>query len=213
MIIPIGKWVLRTACAQAAAWQRFGRPVYVNVNVSVQHVQESGFVAFVQQVLAETGLPASLLGVELVENKLVERVDVVTRTLSELMQLGVKVAVDDFGTGYSSLAYLKNLPVDTLKLDRSFVSGVPLSASDSAIVSAVLTMGRGLGLSVVAEGVETAAQLEYLVSQGCELAQGYYFSKPTELRHWEARLKASGVYQLPRHCGYVGVPSRPVLDS
>src|SRR5690606_15142746 len=137
---------------------------------------------------------------------------VVTHTLSELMRLGVRVAVDDFGTGYSSLAYLKNLPVDTLKIDRSFVSGVPLSVADSAIVSAVLTMGRGLGLSVVAEGVETADQLEYLVAQGCEVAQGYYFSKPVQLHQWEARLRASSAYQMPKPRAYSGFSSHPAMD-
>jgi diguanylate cyclase (GGDEF)-like protein len=180
--IPIGQWVLETACRQAKSWQRSdGSHVYVNVNVSAEHLQSIGFVDFIERVLVKTGLSAQALGLELVESSLADRRDVTTRVLARLLDLGVRVAIDDFGTGYSSLSYLKDFPVSSLKIDRSFVLGLPGDKRDTAIATAIVTMGHGLGLSVIAEGVETQEQLAALESLGCDAVQGYLLSRPLEL--------------------------------
>ncbi len=180
--IPIGQWVLETACRQAKSWQRKDNSLaYVSVNVSAEHLQSPGFVEFVENVLVKTGLPPHALGLELVESSLAHERDLTTRVLGRLLDVGVRVAIDDFGTGYSSLSYLKNFPVSVLKIDRSFVQGLPNDSRDTAIATAIITMSHGLGLSVIAEGVETAEQLEALKAKGCDAVQGYFLSRPLEL--------------------------------
>lgn len=180
--IPLGQWVIETACRNARTWQRGdGSHVYVNVNVSAEHLQSLGFVDFIERTLVETGLSPQALGIELVESSLADRRDVTTRVLSRLLDLGVRVAIDDFGTGYSSLSYLKDFPVTSLKIDRSFVLNLPGDRRDTAIANAIVTMGRGLGLNVIAEGVETAEQLAALEALGCDAVQGYFLSRPLEL--------------------------------
>jgi diguanylate cyclase (GGDEF)-like protein len=180
--IPIGRWVLETACRHAKGWQRKDNSsAYVSVNVSAEHLQSTGFVEFVEQVLAKTGLPAHALGLELVESSLAHERDLTTRVLGRLLDVGVRVAIDDFGTGYSSLSYLKNFPVSSLKIDQSFVQGLPNDSRDMAIATAIITMSHGLGLSVIAEGVETEEQLEALSAKGCDAVQGYFLSRPLEL--------------------------------
>lgn len=188
LIVPLGSWVLRQACAEAAAWQSYAPGIYVSVNVAPAQLKEADFVQDVMNALEASGLPPRCLTLEIVENCLVERLDTTSATLGQLRELGVRVAIDDFGTGYSSLQYLRRLPVDMLKLDRVFVDRLPTSREDAAIVSAVMTMGAGLGLTIVAEGVETQAQADYLAREGCPLAQGFLFSKPLHVEQWREKL-------------------------
>jgi EAL domain-containing protein (putative c-di-GMP-specific phosphodiesterase class I) len=189
--IPIGEWVLETACRQAKSWQRDdGTPSYVSVNVSAEQLQSPGFIDFVEQVLLKTGLSPHALGLELVESSLAHERDLTTRVLGRLLDVGVRVAIDDFGTGYSSLSYLKNFPVSVLKIDRSFVQGLPSDSRDTAISTAIISMSHGLGLKVVAEGVETAEQLEALKAQGCDAVQGYLLSRPLDLEAYRRFLDA-----------------------
>ena len=179
--IPIGQYVLELACKQAKAWQRAGgAPVYVSVNVAAEHLQSAGFVESIEHLLIKTGLPPTALALELVERSLANERDVTARVLGRLLDLGVRVAIDDFGTGYSSLSYLKNFPVSVLKIDRSFVQGLSTDPRDVAIVNATVTMAHGLGLTVVAEGVETEEQRRVLERQGCDAVQGYLLSRPLD---------------------------------
>jgi len=190
--IPIGQWVIETACREATSWQRGdGSAVYVNVNVSAEHLQSVGFVDFVEQVLAATGLSPKALGLELVESSLADRREITTRVLARLLDMGVRVAIDDFGTGYSSLSYLKDFPVSALKIDQSFVRGLPGDSRDAAIATAIITMGHGLGLSVTAEGVETQEQLAALETLGCDAVQGYFLSRPLDLAACQRFLSGS----------------------
>ncbi|HEY4306856.1 MAG TPA: bifunctional diguanylate cyclase/phosphodiesterase [Gemmatimonadaceae bacterium] len=192
-IVPLGEWVLREACLQAWRWLAEGRPLRVAVNLSAQQIARTDVVALVQRVLAETYLPPSLLEVEVTESVLATNVSHAAQVLNDLRDLGVRIALDDFGTGYSSLSYLRQLPVDVVKIDRSFVRELGDSQTADAVVNAVLAMARGLNLSVVAEGVETQSQLEYLRARGCDVAQGYLFGKPTSPA---ALLKLSAI--IPR---------------
>ena len=179
LIQSIGEWVLRTACHQAAQWQRAGYPpLLVSVNVSARQFRQLGFAELVASALEENGLSASCLELELTESVLMGHTDKNIAILGALKDLGLTIAIDDFGTGYSSLSYLKRLPIDTLKIDRSFVGDLPEDKDDAAIVDAVISMAHSLSLKVVAEGVETAQQLEFLRSRRCNLMQGYYFHTP-----------------------------------
>ena len=175
-IIVIGNWVLEEAVRQAAVWQNRGTPVTVSINVSALQFQQSDFVEIVASVLKCAGLAPHLLELELTESVLVKDVDEALGRLHALAALGVVMSIDDFGTGYSSLAYLKKFPISKLKIDRSFVTGLPQDESDRAIVSATIGMARGLKLKVVAEGVETMAQRDYLAELDCESFQGYLCS-------------------------------------
>ena len=175
-IIAIGNWVLVESVRQAAIWRLAGRPVIVSVNVSALQFQQADFVDRVAQALADADLPAGLLELELTESILVRDANEALARLYALADLGVSLAIDDFGTGYSSLAYLKKFPISKLKIDRTFVMGLPDDESDRAIVSATIGMARGLKLSVVAEGVETEAQRKYLEDLQCNALQGYLCS-------------------------------------
>ena len=179
LIVPIGRWVLREACREARALGDGGSPIeQLAVNVSAQELESRDYVAQLLSILAETRLDATRLELEITESSLMRRPEASTLTLQALRRAGVRLAIDDFGTGYSSLSYLKHFPIDTLKIDRSFIGDVERNEDDSAIVGAIIAMGRILRLRVVAEGVETRAQLDFLVRQGCAQAQGYYFSRP-----------------------------------
>jgi diguanylate cyclase (GGDEF)-like protein len=175
-IIAIGDWVLRRAVTQAAAWLAAGTPMAVSVNVSALQFQQPGFVDGVASVLREAGLPPPWLELELTESILIQDAQDAMLRLQALAQLGVKLAVDDFGTGYSSLAYLKRFPIGRLKIDRSFIGGLPGEESDVAIVQAIIHMGRALRLQIVAEGVENEAQRQFLQDAGCDLFQGYLYA-------------------------------------
>ncbi len=189
-IVPIGEWVLRQAVKQAAAWQAAGRPTVVSVNVSALQFQQPGFVDGVASVLREAGLAAPWLELELTESILLQDAQDAMLRLQALAQLGVKLAIDDFGTGYSSLAYLKRFPIGRLKIDRSFISGLPNDDSDAGIVRAIISMGRALRLQIIAEGVETLAQRDFLQQAGCDLYQGFLFSPALDVLAFEAKFSA-----------------------
>jgi diguanylate cyclase (GGDEF)-like protein/PAS domain S-box-containing protein len=179
LIIPIGRWVLKTACAQSVAWQKQGlSPVRLSVNLSMRQLGDEGIVAEVESVLAETGLRPDLLELEVTESTIMHNAERAVRVLTAIKNLGVRLAIDDFGTGYSSLAHLKRFPIDTLKVDRSFIREVHKDAEDRAIAEAIIAMGKTLSLTVVAEGVETPEQQAFLSDKLCDEMQGYYFSTP-----------------------------------
>jgi diguanylate cyclase (GGDEF)-like protein/PAS domain S-box-containing protein len=179
LIVPLGEQILRTVCMQLVRWQQAGIPVVrVAVNWSSVQLKNQCVVDLTKRVIQETGVDPELLGFEITEGALMLDVHEISAKLSELRALGIRIQIDDFGTGYSSLSYLRHLPIDTLKIDRSFIKQVDTNAADQAIVSAIFAMAKSLGLRVVAEGVETSAQLEILRNFNCELAQGIYFSYP-----------------------------------
>ena len=181
MILPIGRWVLQEACRQLRAWQERWpalAPLTIAVNLSARQLQHPGIVDEVRAALAAAGLDPQSLVLEITETAIMEQLDAAFTILTELRRLGVRLALDDFGTGYSSLSYLQRLPVDILKIDRSFVAGIAGSTEDSALARGILTLGQTLGLTTVAEGIETAEQLVALRELGCQLGQGYFFARP-----------------------------------
>ena len=179
LIGPIGEWVMREACSRARAWHEAShRPLQVAVNCSAQQFQREGFEEAVRDILRETGLPAGCLDLEITESIIVQRSEAVIARFQALDDMGVRISLDDFGTGYSGLSYLKRFAIHQLKIDQSFVRDISSDPDDAAIVSAIIAIAHSLGLEVVAEGVETAEQLAFLKSLGCDAAQGYYFSKP-----------------------------------
>ncbi len=185
LIVPVGAWVLRTACAQAAAWARAGLSMKVAVNLSARQFRDNGLAAVIQSALDAAGLPASQLELEVTESLLMEDSAGSQATLTRIKQMGIRISVDDFGTGYSSLAYLKRFPIDTLKIDRSFVKDLGVDPDDTAIVRAVIALARSLRLTVVAEGVETFEQLGFLREILCDQAQGYFISRPMDAAVFE----------------------------
>jgi EAL domain-containing protein (putative c-di-GMP-specific phosphodiesterase class I) len=175
LIVPIGEWVLREAFRQARAWQSPGRPLMISVNVSANQLARPTFVERLRRLLQDSALDPSLVELEVTENVIIEGAD---ETLDHIAALGVGIAIDDFGTGYSGLAYLKRLPIDTVKIDQSFVRDLTIDPDDAAIVTAITAMARSLNVDVVAEGVETEEQLAELVRLGCRRAQGYLLAQP-----------------------------------
>jgi diguanylate cyclase (GGDEF)-like protein/PAS domain S-box-containing protein len=181
LIVPIGQWALEAACRQARAWQQHypaDPPLVVCVNLSPRHFRRPGLVDEIVETLQNTRLEPSSLGLEITESAVMEDARSTVTTLRELAALGVQLAIDDFGTGYSSLSYLKHFPVSFLKIDRSFVYGLEEGSKDGAILEAVIGLARGLGMTAIAEGVESAEQLARLREMGCEMGQGYYFTRP-----------------------------------
>jgi diguanylate cyclase (GGDEF)-like protein len=179
LILDIGDFVLRDACARTRAWQDRGfGPMRIAVNISARHFQEKGFSERLMEILGETRLDPASLELELTETSIMENTDVAVKALARIRHLGVSVAIDDFGTGYSSLSYLKNLPIDTVKLDQSFVAGAATDPDDAALVMAIVTLAHHLRLRVIAEGVETEDQVAFLRLLKCDEAQGYLFGKP-----------------------------------
>ena len=192
LIVPIGAWVMRTACAQMQAWHAAGLgPLRLAVNLSARQFNEPNLVASIAAVLAETGLAPASLELELTESLFMHDVALAVSQLHDMKALGVQLSIDDFGTGYSSFAYLRTFPIDVLKIDRSFVGDVASDADDAAIVVSIIALAHNLKLRVVAEGVETAEQLDYLRRHGCDEAQGYYFSHPLPAQDIEAMLALS----------------------
>jgi EAL domain-containing protein (putative c-di-GMP-specific phosphodiesterase class I) len=179
LIGPLSEWVLREACRQNKAWQDAGLPrLRVSVNVSARQFEQRDIVRLVTEVLKETGLAPHYLELELTESTIMRNAEEAVSVLGDLHALGVTLAIDDFGTGYSSLSYLKRFPVDRLKIDRSFVSDIGESGDDRTITAAIIALGHSLQLQVIAEGVETAVQFDFLSSHSCDEMQGYFFSRP-----------------------------------
>jgi diguanylate cyclase (GGDEF)-like protein/PAS domain S-box-containing protein len=178
LILPIGEWVLRQACRRAVEWQNGTNTMRVAVNLSPRQFQQTNLVDVIDQVLRETGLAPEALELEITETTAMLNTERTMSTLAALRELGLQIAVDDFGTGHSSLNYLRRFPIDRVKIDREFVQGIEESASDRAIVSAIVTMAHGLRLAVTAEGVETEAQATFLREQQCEEVQGFLFGRP-----------------------------------
>jgi EAL domain-containing protein (putative c-di-GMP-specific phosphodiesterase class I) len=201
LIVPIGRWILREACRQARAWQDAGLPaVRVAVNISPVELRQKDFVTGVRTILAESGLAPCYLELELTETFLMPDSTSTAAVLHSLKKLGIQIALDDFGTGYSSLSHLKGFPIDTLKIDQSFVRDLPANTEDAVIVGLVVSMGKGLHMRVVAEGVETPEQLKALQRLACPQGQGYCFGKAmiaseftTLLERHAAQLRSSGI--------------------
>jgi diguanylate cyclase len=178
-IVPIGRWVLQEACRQAKSWLDADlAPMPIAINVSAVELRSAGFVQGVRAILQETGLDPQYLEFELTETALMQDHNSTSGVLGSLKDIGVQLTLDDFGTGYSSLSYLKRFPIDALKIDKSFVSGLCTNTGDANIVSAVINMGKSFGLNVIAEGVETREQFVRLQAQQCAEGQGHYFNAP-----------------------------------
>jgi diguanylate cyclase (GGDEF)-like protein/PAS domain S-box-containing protein len=202
LIVPIGAWVMRTACAQNKAWQDAGLGhLRVAVNLSARQFSATELLPGIEQVLLDTGLDPSCLELELTESLFMSDVTPAVDLLHRMKSLGVKLSIDDFGTGYSSFSYLSRFPIDVLKIDRSFVNDITIDANDAAIVASIIALAHNLRLSVIAEGVETAEQLDYLRHQGCDEMQGYYFSRPLPAQEFEQLLR--------QHRGLAAVEDEP----
>ncbi|MHC8375744.1 putative bifunctional diguanylate cyclase/phosphodiesterase [Pseudomonas sp. MDT1-16] len=181
LIVPLSKWVLAEACRQTCAWQAAGLPkIYMSVNISAIDFRQRDFVDGIEQTLKQTGMEPALLELEITEGVLMQNVETTVTALTRLKAMGVRLAIDDFGTGYSSLSYLQRFPIDVLKIDQSFIRGLSSDSNDAALVSAIISLGRSLKLTIIAEGVETLEQLDFLKAHQCEEGQGYYFSKAVE---------------------------------
>jgi diguanylate cyclase (GGDEF)-like protein/PAS domain S-box-containing protein len=202
LIMPIGEWVLRTACSQTRKWQDEGLPaVPVAVNVSAVQFRQENFSKLIDRVLRETGLAPEYLELELTESLLLSNAVVMFSVLRDLRAMGLKLAIDDFGTGYSSLSYLRRFPVGKLKIDRSFIRDVAVNPDDAAITTAIISMAKSLNLKVIAEGVEDEAQVSFLRAHQCDEIQGYYFSKPLAVDKVADKLRGIGEQSLAAKLG------------
>jgi EAL domain-containing protein (putative c-di-GMP-specific phosphodiesterase class I) len=182
LIGPISEWVLQAACTQNRRWLDAGLSCVVSVNISPQQFRGDGLVPLIAGALSDTRMDGRYLEIEITESTVMHAGERMVEMLHAIKKLGVHIAVDDFGTGYSSLSYLKRFPVDRLKIDRSFVQHIA-DADDAVIVRAIIALGHNLGLKVLAEGVETEEQIEFLRANGCDELQGYYFSQPVSAWH------------------------------
>jgi diguanylate cyclase (GGDEF)-like protein len=191
LILTLGRWVLERACAQAVTWHQRGFPLNMSVNVSARQLERTEFVQEVREALQENEMDPAMLTLEITETVLMRKPDDTARLLSELKALGVRIAVDDFGTGYSSLAYLRQFPVDSLKIDRTFITGLELSSEAHALTHTLIQLGKALGLQTLAEGVERHDQVRELQREGCDLAQGFLFARPLTADAIESFLRAS----------------------
>ena len=193
LIVPLGAWVMRTACAQNKAWQAAGiPPMRVAVNLSARQFQQRNLTEMVDEVLKETGLEARWLQLEITEGVAMQDVESNIAVLRELRQTGVQIAIDDFGTGHSSLSYLSRLPIDVVKIDQSFIQDLTTDPNGAAIARSIIVMAHNLKLRVIAEGVETEEQLEFLKKRRCDEMQGYLFSKPAPAEAFEEMLRRGG---------------------
>jgi EAL domain-containing protein (putative c-di-GMP-specific phosphodiesterase class I) len=189
LVVQVGEWVLEAACAQAQAWKMAGvPPIRLAVNVSAREFT-SALPGRVQETLRRYGLEPCWLELEITESTLMNNIERVIGIMDRITELGVTLSLDDFGTGYSSLSYLKRFPIDTLKIDRSFTTGIPSDANDCAIASTIISIAQQLKHKVIAEGVETVEQLAFLKSSGCDEVQGYLFSQPLPAADFERALK------------------------
>jgi EAL domain-containing protein (putative c-di-GMP-specific phosphodiesterase class I) len=194
VIGPLGEWVLREVCRQGQEWRHQGLPdLVLAANVSPRQFHLTDLAGCAAAALADSGFPAHLLELEITESALAERTDEARQVLVRLRALGLRIAVDDFGTGYSSLAQLKRFPIDVLKIDQGFINDIPHSEDDGAISAAIIAMGHSMGLSVLAEGVETEGQLAFLREKGCDSYQGYLCSRPLPAHAFAAMLRERGM--------------------
>ncbi|MDY7560875.1 EAL domain-containing protein [Pseudomonas sp. 10B1] len=181
LIVPLSKWVLREACRQACAWEADGLPtIRISVNISATEFRQKGFLESIRSVLAETGLGPAQLELEITEGVLMQNADSTILVLLAIKEMGIRLAIDDFGTGYSSLSYLRRFPIDVLKIDQSFIRALGTDSNDEALVDAIISLGESLKLNIIAEGIETQAQLDFLRAHNCEEGQGYFFSRAIE---------------------------------
>jgi EAL domain-containing protein (putative c-di-GMP-specific phosphodiesterase class I) len=179
LIVPLGEWILLESCQAAKRWIDSGMvPIKVSVNLSSRQFQDPKLFSMIEQTLAITQLKAKYLELEITESMVMTDIENNNRALQQMQKLGISIAIDDFGTGYSSFSYLKALPLDTLKIDRSFVMDIPNDETDMEITAAIIAVAHKLKLNVVAEGIETKEQESFLTSEGCDIGQGYLFSKP-----------------------------------
>ncbi len=208
LIVPVGEWVMREVCRQAQAWRKAGIAVPpIAINLSARQFQQKELEATVRGILSETGVDPSLIQFELTESLLMEEPDAAALTLRGLKESGVKISVDDFGTGYSSLAYLKRFPIDALKIDRAFIRDITTDPEDAAIALAIIGLAHSLKLKVIAEGVETEGQLNFLSTHACDEMQGYYFARPIAPAEIEAKLREGWRLQLSEG----SVPDKPAV--
>lgn len=200
LIVPIGEWVLQTACNQAFAWQQAGfKKLRMSVNFSGHQFRQHDLIQVIQRVLDSSGLSPHSLELEMTESVIMQQVDKTITNLKRLKEMGLALSIDDFGTGYSSMSYLKRFPLDTLKIDRSFVNDITTSANDAAIIKAIIALAKSLDLTTIAEGVEIEAQLSFLRDEGCDQIQGFLFSRPLPVRELEQFLIDNGVLQRHAH--------------
>jgi diguanylate cyclase (GGDEF)-like protein len=197
LILPVGRWVLAAACAQTAAWQRDGHDIGISVNVSPSQIDQDGFVTEVADILASTALRPETLTLEITETALMRDSATVSQRLTKLKALGVEIAIDDFGTGYSSLAYLRQLPVDVLKIDRSFIASLATSPDSQALVHTLVELGKALRLHTLAEGIEDRDQLRQLQSEDCDFGQGFLLGRPADASAVERLLSGEGEESAP----------------
>jgi EAL domain-containing protein (putative c-di-GMP-specific phosphodiesterase class I)/FixJ family two-component response regulator len=214
LIVPLGEWVLREACAQNKAWQRSGlRTVIVAVNLSARQFREQDLVAVVTRILKETDLDPAYLELELTESLIMQNVEAVIATLTRLKAMGVRFSIDDFGTGYSSLSYLKRFPIDMLKIDQSFVRDITTDPDDAAIAKTIISMAHDLQLRVIAEGVETEEQKSFLHLRHCDEMQGFFFSRPVPSEEFEVMLRERRCLQMEDTAAALGQRTLLLLDD
>ncbi|PID20287.1 histidine kinase [Sporosarcina sp. P3] len=192
LIVPIGEWVIRSACNQIKKWQEKGYPpIVVSVNLSARQFEQNNLFQTVKGILDEVGVSPELLCLEITENQIIKNTELTIQTMKELQAIGIKMSIDDFGTGYSSLGYLKNLPINALKIDKSFIQELNSTDDNSAIANTIITLAKNLGLDLVAEGVETLEQAEFLAARECYIMQGYYFNVPLKVNEFESTYLAT----------------------
>jgi EAL domain-containing protein (putative c-di-GMP-specific phosphodiesterase class I) len=198
LIVPIGRWVLKEACAQNMAWQRRGlRPIAMAVNLSPRQFADAQLLQDIDEALAASGMSAVLLQLEVTESMVMRNVPRAVKVLDAIQSRGIRLAIDDFGTGYSSMSLMKQFPIDTIKIDRSFVRDLPNDSEDQAIAQAIISMGKALGMTVIAEGVETLEQQTFLRDHGCDEMQGFLISKAIPAQELAALLRPAVLLDSP----------------
>ena len=198
LIVPIGRWVLSEACAQNMAWQRRGlRPVTMAVNLSPRQFADAHLLHDIDEALLASGMSPVLLQLEVTESMVMRNVSRAIKVLDAIQSRGIRLAIDDFGTGYSSMSLMKQFPIDTIKIDRSFVRDLPNDSEDQAIAQAIISMGKALGMTVIAEGVETVEQQTFLRNHACDEMQGFLFSKPLPARQMADLLRTESLLVSP----------------